>query len=166
MTFKTTTIRHAYLEEYEVVAILAIQSYEQFRYKIAPGLWPVMKNWVSETTSLRNGGELLIASRNESIVGSIVYCSPGLIKNSHFSVDCSFMMALTVLPNQRRTGIGRALLGSCLELAQSDKSPHFCLYVSSLMTEAEALFTDNGFIKTASFRRLYGIEYNLYAISF
>ena len=72
MNCKPPTIRHAYLEEYEVAAAIAVKCYQQFENQIAPGLWPVMKDWIVNTTNLKNGGELLIAAKHESIVGSIV----------------------------------------------------------------------------------------------
>jgi hypothetical protein len=85
MNCKPPTIRHAYLEEYEVAAAIAVKCYQQFENQIAPGLWPVMKDWIVNTTNLKNGGELLIAAKHESIVGSIVYYPPNLESHRFFS---------------------------------------------------------------------------------
>ena len=155
-------VRHAYLEEYEVAATIAAQCYQQFQNQIAPGLWPVMENWVIETTNLKNGGELLIASSSQCIVGSAVYYPPSSQNNSFFPSGSSYIDALSVIPDERRNGIARAILKACNELAKSDKSDQFCASISSLMTEAIGLFLDYGFQRRSKFQRLYGVEYNLY----
>ena len=155
-------VRHAYLEEYEVAATIAAQCYQQFQNKIAPGLWPVMENWVIETTNLKNGGELLIASNYQYIVGSAVYYPPAPQNNSFFPANSSYVAALSIIPGERRNGIASEILKTCCELAKSDKSAQFCASISSLMTEATALFLDYGFQRRSKFRRLYGVEYNLY----
>jgi hypothetical protein len=97
-------VRHAYLEEYEVAATIAAQCYQQFQKQIAPGLWPVMKNWVIETTNLKKGGELIIASSSQCIVGSAVYYPPSSQNNSFFPSDSSYIAALSVIPDERRNG--------------------------------------------------------------
>lgn len=155
-------VRHAYLEEYEVAATIAAQCYQQFQNQIATGLWPVMKNWVIETTNLKNGGELLIASSSQCIVGSAVYYPPSSQNNSFFPSGSSYIDALSVIPDERRNGIASAILKACSELAKSDNSDQFCASISSLMTEAKALFLDYGFQRRSKFQRLYGVEYNLY----
>ena len=164
MSFKPQTIRHAYLEEYEVAAALAVKWYQQFENQIAPGLWPVMKDWIVDTTKLKNGGELLIASTNESIVGSVVYYPPNLESHQFFPTNSSYAAALTVLPDQRRNGIASSLLKACYELAKSDKSEQFCVSASSLMTEVTMLLLKLNFQKMSKFERIYGVEYNLFTI--
>ena len=139
MRVNQTIVRHAYLEEHEVAATIAAQCYQQFRNQIAPGLWPVMKNWVIETTNLKNGGELLVASSSQCIVGSAVYYPPFSQNNSFFPSDASYIAALSVIPDERRNGIASAILKACRELAKSDKSALFCASISSLMTEAIAV---------------------------
>ena len=164
MNCKPPTIRHAYLEEYEVAAAIAVKCYQQFENQIAPGLWPVMKDWIVNTTNLKNGGELLIAAKHESIVGSIVYYPPNLESHQFFPTNSSYAAALTVLPDQRRKGIASSLLKACCELAKSDKSEQFCVSASSLMTEATMLLLKLSFQKMAKFERIYGIEYNLFTL--
>ena len=138
-------VRHAYLEEYEVAATIAAQCYQQFQNKIAPGLWPVMKNWVIETTNLKNGGELLIASNYQRIVGSAVYYPPAPQNNPFFPSNSSYIAALSIIPGESSTGKASELPKTGCELANSDKSGQFCASISPLMTEATALFLDYGF---------------------
>ena len=164
MSCKPQTIRHAYLEEYEVAAAIAVKCYQQFEDQIAPGLWPVMKDWIVDTTKLKNGGELLIASTHESIVGSIVYYPPNLESHQLCPTNSSYAAALAVLPNQRRKGIASSLLEACHELAKSDKSEQFCVSASSLMTEATMLLLKLNFQKIPRFERVYGFEHNLFLI--
>ena len=162
MRINQPVVRHAYLEEYEVAATIAAQCYQPFQNQIAPGLWPVMKNWVIETTNLKNGGELLIASSSQCIVGTAVYYPPSPQNDSFFPPDSSYIAALTVIPDKRRNGIASAILKACNELAKSDGSVHFCASISPLMTEAIALFLYYGFQRRSKFQRLYGVKYNLY----
>ena len=84
------------------------------------------------------------------------------LNTSFFPSDSSYIAALSVIPDERRNGIASAILKACRELAKSDKSALFCASISSLMTEAIALFLDYGFQRRSKFQRLYGVEYNLY----
>ena len=160
------SIRHAYLEEYEVAAALAVEAFKQFESHMAPGLWPEMERGVSATTQLRNGGELLVATEEGRMLGSVVYCAPGAMKQHRFPDDWAFMRVLAVSPRYRGRGAARALVTTCLDLARADGVETFGLHTSEAMTEAQALYQSPGFEKIREIPRIYGFRYWIYALTF
>ena len=160
------SIRHAYLEEYEVAAALAVEAFKQFESHMAPGLWPEMERGVSATTQLRNGGELLVATEEGRMLGSVVYCTPGAMKQHRFPDDWAFMRVLAVSPRYRGRGAARALVTTCLDLARADGVETFGLHTSEAMTEAQALYQSLGFEKIREIPRIYGFRYWIYALTF
>ena len=159
------SIRHAYLEEYEVAAALAVEAFKQFETHMAPGLWPEMERGVSATTQLRNGGELLVATEEGRMLGSVVYCAPGAMKQDRFPDDWAFMRVLAVPPRYRGRGAARDLTTTCLDLARADGVETFGLHTSEAMTEAQALYQSLGFEKIREIPRIYGFRYWVYALN-
>lgn len=153
------SVRHAYLEEYEVAAALTIEAFRQFEPLMAPGLWPEMERSVSATAQLRDGGELLVATEEGAIVGSVVYCAPGAMKQDRFPEDWACMRVLAVPPRYRRRGVARALVHTCLDLARSDGVKKFGLRTSEAMTEAVELYEKQKFIRVREISRVYGFRY-------
>jgi ribosomal protein S18 acetylase RimI-like enzyme len=160
------SIRHAYLEEYEVAAALAVEAFKQFESHMAPGLWPEMERGVSATTQLRNGGEFLVATEEGRMLGSVVYCAPGAMKQHRFPDDWAFMRVLAVPPRYRGRGAARALVTTCLDLARADGVETFGLHTSEAMTEAQTLYQSLGFEKIREIPRIYGFRYWIYALTF
>ena len=159
------SIRHAYLEEYEVAAALAVEAFKQFEPHMAPGLWPELERGVSATTQLRNGGELLVATDEGRMLGSVVYCAPGAMKQDRFPDDWAFMRVLAVPPRFRGRGAARALVTTCLDLARADGVETFGLHTSEAMTEAQALYRSLGFEKIREIPRIYGFRYWIYSLT-
>jgi ribosomal protein S18 acetylase RimI-like enzyme len=157
--------RHAYLEEYEVAAALAVEAFKQFESHMAPGLWPEMERSVSATTQLRNGGELLVATEEGRMLGSVVYFAPGAMKQDRFPDDWAFMRVLAVPPRYRGRGAARSLVTGCLDLARADGVETFGLHTSEVMAEAQALHQNLGFKKIRETTRIYGFRYWVYALA-
>jgi ribosomal protein S18 acetylase RimI-like enzyme len=153
------SVRHAYLEEYEVAAALTVEAFRQFEPLMAPGLWPEMERSVSATALLRDGGELLVATEEGVILGSVVYCAPGAMKQDRFPQDWAFMRVLAVPPRHRRRGAARVLVRTCLNLARSDGVKIFGLHTSEAMTEAAGLYEKHGFVRVREIPRIYGFRY-------
>jgi ribosomal protein S18 acetylase RimI-like enzyme len=159
------TVRHAYLEEYEVAAALTVEAFRQFEPLMAPGLWPEMERSISATAQLRDGGELLVAIEEGAILGSVVYCAPGAMKQDRFPDDWAFMRVLGVPPRHRRRGAARALVTACLDLARSDGVKTFGLHTSEAMNEAGPLYEGLGFKRVKEIPRLYGLRYWIHELT-
>lgn len=158
------SIRHAYLEEYEVAAALTVEAFQQFEPLMAPGLWPEMEKSVAAAAQLRDGGELLVAVEEGMLVGSVVYCAPGAMRQDRFPEDWAFMRVLAVPPRHRGHGVARALVTACLELARSDGVKTFGLHTSEAMTEARGLYENLGFTRIRELPRIYGLRYWIYSL--
>jgi ribosomal protein S18 acetylase RimI-like enzyme len=158
-------VRHALLEEYEIAASMTVEAFRQFEPLMAPGLWPEMEKSVSATAQLRNGGELLVALEEGALLGSVVYCAPGAMKQDRFPEDWAFMRVLAVPPRNRRRGAARALVEACLGLARSDGVETFGLHTNEAMTEARALYEEMGFGLVREIPRIYGFRYWIYSLN-
>ena len=159
------SVRHAYLEEYEVAAALTVEAFRQFEPLMAPGLWPEMERSVSATAQLRDGGELLVATEEGVMLGSVVYCAPGAMKQDRFPEDWAFMRVLGVPPRHRRRGAARSLVTACLDLARSDRVKTFGLHTSEAMVEASSLYEKLGFRRVREIARIYGFRYWIYELT-
>ena len=159
------SVRHAYLEEYEVAGALTVEAFRQFEPLMAPGLWPEMERSVSATAQLRDGGELLVATEEGVMLGSVVYCAPGAMKQDRFPEDWAFMRVLAVPPRHRRRGAARALVTACLDLARADGVKTFGLYTSEAMTEAAGLYAEIGFRRVKEIPRIYGFRYWIHELT-
>lgn len=160
-----SSVRHAYLEEYEVAAALTVEAFRQFEPLMAPGLWPEMERSVSATAQLRNGGELLVATEEGVMLGSVVYCAPGAMEQDRFPSDWAFMRVLAVPPRYRGRGAARALVTTCLDLARTDGVKTFGLHTSEAMTDAQALYEKLGFRREREISRIYGLRYWIYSLT-
>jgi ribosomal protein S18 acetylase RimI-like enzyme len=158
-------VRHAYLEEYETVAAMTVEAFRQFEPLMAPGLWPEMEKGVSRTAQLRDGGELLVATEEGMLLGSVVYCAPGAMEQDRFPDDWAFMRVLAVPPRHRGRGVARALATTCLDLARSDGVKIFGLHTSEAMNEAHGLYEKLGFTRGRELPRLYGFRYWIYSLA-
>jgi ribosomal protein S18 acetylase RimI-like enzyme len=159
------SVRHALLEEYEVAAALTVEAFRQFECLMAPGLWPEMERGVSAAAQLRDGGELLVATEDGVMLGSVVYCAPGAMKQDRFPADWAFMRVLAVPPRHRRRGAARALVTACLDLARVDGVKTFGLHTNEAMTEAAGLYEQLGFRRTREIPRIYGFRYWIHELA-
>lgn len=157
-------VRHALLEEYETAAALTVEAFREFEAQMAPGLWPEMERGISATSQLRNGGELLVATQDGEILGSVVYCAPGAMKQDLFPDDWAFMRVLAVPPRHRGNGAGRALTSACIDLARSDGVKTFGLHTNEAMKAARALYGSLGFELVREIPKLHGFRYWVYKL--
>ena len=109
-------------------------------------------------------GELLVATEDGVILGSVVYCAPGAMDQNMFPDGWAFMRVLAVPPRYRGHGAGRALANACIDLARSDGVSTFGLHTSEAMNAARALYESLGFEKVREIPRLYGFRYWTYKL--
>ncbi len=158
------TIRHAYLEEYEIAATMTIKACLDIQAKLKVEDWEKMRTYLSSTTQLRNGGELLIAIKEEMMVGVAVYNAPESSENIQIPKEWGMISLLVVTPKARGLGIGSKLTASCIDLAKSDKARILGFYINHSTIEAVRLCEKWGFQKTQKIQSLYNIHQRLYRL--
>jgi GNAT superfamily N-acetyltransferase len=126
----------------EVMNVL-ITSYHQYRWVVP---WSAMAIHLADLLQLRRsvqGADFLVAQRKERLLG-VALCLPMASKQDWprrwFSVR-----ALAVIPEARRTGVGRALLAACARRGRQDGAAALCLHVAAFTKGADRLARDLGF---------------------
>ena len=127
-------VRHALLEEYEAAASL---SWRIFEPMIAA---PDAREVVRGLSSLREGGELVVAVADAILVGLAVYQPPEQAAGR----DRAVIRLLGVDAGYRRRGAGRHLVDACVTLARSDGSATLAITVPDGLAAAAAFLTELG----------------------
>lgn len=96
--------------------------------------------------------ELVIAERDDEIVGCVSYYPPGAKMSypsdsfsEHWPADWSAFRLLAVHPSARRGGVGRRLTEACIERARSQGAPAVGLHTTAPMAVARAMYERMGF---------------------
>jgi GNAT superfamily N-acetyltransferase len=126
----------------EVLNVL-ISSYHQYRWAVP---WSAVAIHLADLFDLRRsvqGADFLVAERKGRLLG-VALCLPMASKQDWprrwFSVR-----ALAVVPEARRTGIGRALLAACVRRGRQDRATALCVHLASFMISAHKLVRGVGF---------------------
>jgi GNAT superfamily N-acetyltransferase len=137
------TTRVAGPEELRAVLNILITSYHQFRWVIP---WSALAVHLADLLELRRsirGADFLVAERKGRPVG-VALCLPMASKQAWPRAWYS-VRALAVIPEARRTGVARALLGACARRAREAGAAALCLHLASFMTGAQELAREAGF---------------------
>ena len=90
-------------------------------------------------------GEIIVAERDDKLIGAVTYVPPGRPKPSCFEIGWPIIRMLVVDPEHRGLGAGRGLTEACLARARRDKSPLIALHTSPFMTVALSMYLRMGF---------------------
>jgi ribosomal protein S18 acetylase RimI-like enzyme len=122
---------------------VALAAFEQFKSHYSD--WPAMAASVGGMTALAENGEIILAQRDDRIIGAVTYVAPGRPKPPCFDPAWPIIRMLVVDPDSRRSGAGRALTEECIRRARRDRSPVIALHTSPFMTVALSMYVTMGF---------------------
>ena len=157
-------VRVAEPHEIGQAAALAPLAYEEFAASMTPAAHGDLKAAIARTTGLADGGILLLATEDASILGSVVYCAPGVVEHPLFTAEQAYMRAMSVQPEARGRGAGRALAETCLARARTDGARVFALHTADVMRSARKLYAALGFEETSDGPRYFGLRYRVYGL--
>ncbi len=100
------------------VNAVALAAFEQFRAEYSD--WPEFSKTVGAMASLADSGELIVATRDDRIVGAVAYMGPGAPKAEIFDPAWPVIRMLVVDPAEQGHGVGRLLTDECIQLARRD----------------------------------------------
>jgi GNAT superfamily N-acetyltransferase len=94
----------------------------------------------------------LVALESGEIAGTALYFPPGTsfgddTERAAMSPNCPEVRLLAVAPEGRGSGIGRALMETCVERAKSDGAPGLVLHTMAMMRVARFLYDSMGFAR-------------------
>ena len=140
------TIREAHEGELDIVASLVVDAYSEFAARMAPDAWSSFAQDIANVHGRKIDAQLLVAEREGRIVGTVTRY-PDWRGAQHGS---SAVRVLAVPPEERGTGVGRALVERCLELAREEGKQRVVVSVAQEMDEARDLYDKLGFKREPS----------------
>jgi ribosomal protein S18 acetylase RimI-like enzyme len=139
---------------------VALAAFGQFRAHYSD--WPAMAASVARMATLAEHGELIVAERDDRIIGAVAYVAPGRPKPSCFDAAWPVIRMLVVDPGHRGLGAGRALTEDCLSRARRDGSPVIALHTSPFMTVALSMYVGMGFERLREGPMIFGVPSAVY----
>lgn len=124
--------------------------------------WPAMAAGVSSMAALAANGEIVVAERDDTIIGAVAYIPPHAPKASFFDPAWPIIRMLVVDPRARGLGVGRALTDACLDRARRDGSSVIALHTSPIMGVALPMYLRMGFTKIKEAPPIYGVACAVY----
>lgn len=160
----TVIIRDALTEEFNDVASLNIEAYREYSHSLSSDSWTIMQTNLSKVAEIAKTGRLIIAQRNQALVGSVIYCPPGTSDSRIFKTEWASLRMLAVLPHYQGQGIGYQLSLECINRAKQDKAKVMALHTSELMIAARRMYKKLGFKQDIELSNPFGIKYWRYML--
>ena len=161
-------IRPALEEEYEAVGALTVAGYDADGYLLYPdGSYDHgYAGWLADAASRAQKSTLLVAIEDDELLGTVTWCPYGsadaqLAKEPHQGE----FRTLSIAPEARGRGIGRALVEHCLELARAAGLTEVLLFSLDDMVPAHRLYTRLGFVRRPDLDWTPEPDVNLWAFS-
>lgn len=134
-------IREASDRELDIVASLVVDAYSEFAAKMAPDAWSSFAQDIANVRGRSIDAQVLVAERDDRIVGTVTRYPAWRGAQQ----DASAVRVLAVPPAERGTGVGRALMEHCIELARREGKQRLVVAVAQEMEEARDLYDRMGF---------------------
>ena len=134
-------IREARDEELDIVASLVVDAYSEFAARMAPDAWSSFAQDIANVRGRKIDAQLLVAERDGRLVGTVTRY-PDWRGAQH---GASAVRVLAVPPEERGSGVGRALMERCLQLSREEGKQRVVLAVTQEMEDARDLYSRLGF---------------------
>lgn len=145
-------IRKAWAHEYETIKEQRLASYEPFSQLIPAAHWEILKNTLTSGTAEKSGAEVFVSEIDGVIAGSVVLF-PSQSKAYEWdtaALQYPEIRMLAVDAHFRSRGIGKALVGHCVQTAKEKGYPFIGLHTAHFMKNALNLYEQMGFIRVPS----------------
>lgn len=142
--------------------VLAVQSFAQ--YARAYDDWPGLRAKIRKMSALAEFSDVFVAECDGRLIGAVAYLRPGMPKADFFRPEWAVMRMLVVVPKARGRGVGRALVGICLERARADGATFFALHTSPIMRAALNIYQRLGFQWSYPVPPIHGVAYDVYTL--
>jgi predicted N-acetyltransferase YhbS len=139
---------------------LASAAFDQFRYQYSD--WPAMASGAGRMSALADAGEIIVAERDNRIIGAVACIGPGRTKATFFDQSWPIIRMLVVDPLCRGVGVGRSLTEECIKRARHDGSLVIALHTSPIMTVALPMYLRMGFRLARDAPPIHGVPYAVY----
>lgn len=156
------TIRQARDEELDIVASLIVDAYAEFAARMSPDAWSSFAQDIANVRGRMSDAELLVAVREGRLVGSVTMFADW----RGAQADTVGVRLLAVVPDERGTGVGRALMEHCIDRARERGKDRVVLTVAQDMESARDLYEKLGFVREPELDHepAPGVRYEGYAL--
>jgi hypothetical protein len=137
---------------------LALGAFDQFRLRYSD--WPAMASAIGRMSVLADTGEIIVAERDERIIGAVAYSgtTKGRLLRSVVA-DHSDARPRSHLPRQRRWACPTE---ECMNRARRDGSRVIALHTSPIMAVALPMYLRMGFRLVQDAPPIYGVPHAVY----
>lgn len=134
-------IREARDDELDIVASVVVDAYGEFAARMAPDAWSSFAQDIANVRGRTIDAELLVAERDGRIVGTVTRYPNWRGAQQ----GASAVRVLAVPPDERGTGVGRALMEHCIDVSRRERKDRLVLAVTQEMEDARDLYDKLGF---------------------
>jgi ribosomal protein S18 acetylase RimI-like enzyme len=158
------TIRDALAQELDLVRTLTIDAYREYAQFLTEENWQNMQASLARVVEIAHPGQLIVAERDQQIVGSVVYFPPGASDGRLFEREWASLRLLAVPPQHRGHRLGLQLSVECIKRARQDEADYVGLHTSELMVVAQRMYERLGFLQEGVLPGYFGIKYWRYVL--
>lgn len=141
-------LRAARPDELNEVAEVISAAYQQFGSLLSEEFLASFHEDVRSVLSADHT-QKIVAEHGGRLVGAIVMYPDARRYGERFPSNWAALRLLSVLPESRRLGVGRALMEECLRRGREQGATHIVLHTLPFMTEAIILHESVGFVRSA-----------------
>lgn len=147
-------------EDLAALQELAVAAYREFDEEV--GDWPTPTRAPDRIALLAAVGELIVATTDVGIAGTVTYVGPNMPKPDWFESAWPVVRMLAVHPDYRGLGIGRALTEECVHRARRDGARIIALHTSRLLEVAVTMYERMGFSYLRESNVKGGVSYGIW----
>lgn len=137
-----TTIRNAREDELETVSALIVDAYAEYAAHMSPDAWSSFANDIANV-GIRRDADLLVAEEDGRILGSVTM----FVGWRGAQEGSAGVRLLAVPPEHRGSGVGRALMETCIERAREADKHRLVLTTTQEMAVLRDLTERMGFVR-------------------
>ena len=156
----SVTLRDYVPSDAPIIDRLAVEAFSQYSDRYND--WPAMTRVLEKMSEMATTAEIIIAERDEQVIGAVGYLPPFAPKAAHFKPEWPLVRMLVVDPQARGSGAGRLLTQACVDRARRDGASEIALHTSEMMTVALPLYLRMGFVRVSDAPDLFGVPYGIY----
>jgi len=143
-------VRVAREEEYAAAGALTVAGYDADGYLEKPdGTYDEgYAEWIGNAAQRARESVLLVAVDGDELLGTVTWCPPGSpVRELATQAHQGEFRTLSVSPDARRRGVGRALVAGCIDRAREAGLTEIIICSLTRMTPAHDLYLSFGFVR-------------------
>jgi predicted N-acetyltransferase YhbS len=144
-------VREADRSEHEAIRAVIAAAYREYTSVLPQVLFDEYLANLLDLDARAEDGTMLVVERAGAIVGTVTFFEDAAGEGLSWPSGWAGLRALAVDPAARGLGIGRMLMGACLDRARAAGATVLCLHTASFMAAAVAIYQAMGFERAPAF---------------